>query len=179
MSMIASGYGQALYDLAAQEQAEAQILSELELLNDAFSKDPDYLRLLATPEVSKQERCTIVDNSFAGKVHPYVLNFLKLLTEEGYARSFPSCCAVYRDLYNEANGIVRVLAVTAVSLTEDQSQRLTQKLEKVTGKKIQLQNKVDPACMGGVRLDFDGKRMDGTVYGKLQDIAALLKNTVL
>ena len=179
MSMIASGYGQALYDLAVQEGAEDQILQELKLLSNAFLKDPDYLRLLATPDVPKEERCTIVDNGFRGRVHPYVLNFMKLLTEKGYARSFPSCCAVYRDLYNEAHGIVRVLAVTAVELTADQSQRLTQKLEKVTGKKIQLQNKVDPACMGGVRLDFDGKRMDGTVSAKLQDIAALLKNTVL
>ena len=52
------------------------------------------------------------------------------------------------------------------------------KLEAITGKRIELSNKVDPACLGGVRLDYDGKRVDGTVKTRLDGIAAALQNTV-
>lgn len=179
MSTVASGYGQALYELACEEGLQDSVLKQIEILSDAFVKDPAYLRLLSTPELSKQERCKIVDDSFRESVHAYVLNFLKLLTEKGYAKTFPQCVSAYRERYNTDNGIISVQAVTAVALTEDQCQRLCRKLQKVTGKQIQLCNRVDPSCLGGVRLDFDGKRLDGTVRNRLENLAAMLNRSVL
>ena len=72
-----------------------------------------------------------------------------------------------------------VKAVTAVPMTEDQIARLTEKLAKITGKTIEVQCRVDPAVLGGVRLDYDGKRVDGTVQSRLDAVSNLLKNTVL
>jgi F0F1-type ATP synthase delta subunit len=70
-------------------------------------------------------------------------------------------------MYNTDNGILPVKAVTAVPLTEDQAGRLSAKLEKLIGKRIELINAVDPRCVGGVRLDYDGKRVDDTVQHRL------------
>ena len=70
-------------------------------------------------------------------------------------------------LFNEDNGILPVKAVTAVPLTAEQTKKLCDKLQKNTGKTIELINVVDPACIGGVRLDYDGKRMDDTVQHRL------------
>ena len=120
-----------------------------------------------------------MDEAFRGKVHPYVLNFLKILTEKGYMRHFADCCKEYRTAFNRDHGILDVCAVTAVPLTDDQTERLTQQLAKVTGKTIDLYNRIDPACLGGIRLDYDGKRVDDTVSHRLESISALLKNTVL
>ena len=179
MTDIATTYGQALYDLARDENLSQPILEQLKDLGDAFSQHPDFVRLLATPNLSKDARCKIVDDSFAGQVEPYVLNFIKLLTEKGYIRHFTDCCEAYRDLYNEDNGILPVQAVTAVPLEDAQTARLSEKLAKITGKTIELYNVVDPACMGGVRLDYDGKRVDDTVRHRLDALHSLLKNTVL
>lgn len=179
MTEVASVYGQALYSLAKEEAIGAEILSELEQLCAVFSETPDFLRLLVAPNLSKQERCTVVDNSLRGKVHPYILNFLKLLTQKGYARCFPSCVSAYREQYNQDNGILSVKAVSAEPLSDAQMQRLQQKLSAVTGKTIALTNRVDKTCLGGVRLDYDGKRIDGTVSHRLDAIRDLLKNTVL
>ena len=59
-------------------------------------------------------------------------------------------------------------------LTAEQKDKLRKKLEAVTGKTVQLQLRVDPACMGGVRLDYDGNRIDGTVKSHLDSIRAQL-----
>ena len=155
------------------------MLSELTVLNESFRQEPAFLRLLATPNLSKQERCQVIDNCFHGKVHPYVLNFLKILTEKGYVRHFSDCCASFRNLYNQDNGILPVTAVSAIALSEDQVKRLTEKLTQVTGKMIDLTNRVDPSCLGGMRLDYDGKRLDDTVAHRLEAVRSLLKNTVL
>ncbi len=179
MTQIGVNYGSALYELAVEEAAGEEILQQLQVLGESFAAAPEFLRLLSAPNLTKQERCEVVDKSFRGKVHPFVLNFLKLLTQQGYARSFSDCCKAYEDRYNQDNGILPVEAVTAVALTAEQSQKLTQKLQTLTGKTVKLRNSVDAECLGGVRLCYNGKQVDGTVKNRLDSIGELLKNTVL
>lgn len=179
MTQIGSVYGEALYGLAREENLEKSILDELMALDRSFCENEDFLRLLSTPNLSKLDRCRILDDSFRGKVQPYVLNFLKILTEKGYMRHFSHCCRAYRGLYNRENGILPVTAFTAVPLSQEQSRRLTGKLGKITGKTIELTNRIDPACMGGVRLNYDGKQLDDTVAHRLDAIRSLLRGTVL
>ena len=179
MTQAANTYAQALYTLAKEESLDGQILNELDVLKQAFDREPEFVRLLSAPNLPKAERCGILDESFRGKVHIYVLNFLKILTEKGYMRQFSDCCKAYREHYNADNGILTVQAVTAAPLTETQSARLTEKLTKQTGKTVELVNRIDPDVLGGVRLDYDGKRVDGTVISRLDAIGNMLKNTVL
>lgn len=179
MSQVASAYAQALYDLAKEENLTETILQQLTALQQSFDSEPDFLRLMDAANLPKEERCQILDDSFRGKTEPYVLNFMKILTEKGYIRYFSECAKAYRDVYNTDHGILPVQAVTAVPLRQDQILRLTEKLAKITGKSIDLSCRTDPSILGGVRLDYDGKRVDGTVRSRLDAIGKMLKNTVL
>ena len=179
MTQVGSVYGEALYVLAKDENFSTEILQQLRTLGESFKEIPDFVRLLSAPNLSKEERCEILDNCFRDKVHIYVLNFLKILTEKGYAKHFAACVKAYQEQYNLDNGILPVTAVTAVPLNEGQKDRLTEKLSSITGKKVELNNRVDPAVLGGVRLDYDGKRVDDTVSHRLDAIRNMLKNTVL
>ena len=179
MTEVGSVYGGSLYDLAAEDGATSEILKQLQVLSESFSQEPAFLKLLSTHSLAKKERCKIIDEGFAGKVHPYVVNFLKILTEKGYVRHFSHCCDAYQVRYNQANNILPVTAVTAVALSENQSLRLQAKLQEQTGKTIALTNRVDPGVLGGVRLDFDGKCVDDTLAHRLESIRSLLNNTIL
>ena len=179
MTQTGSIYGESLYSLAAEENLTKAILDELMVLKQSFAEEPDFIRLLNAPNLSKAERCAILDNSFRGKLHPYVLNFLKILTEKGYMRHFADCCDAYRNCYNRDNGILVVTAVSAIPLTAAQEEKLRQKLASITGKTIELVGKVDPDCYGGLRLSYDVKSIDDTVAHRLDAMRSLLKNTVL
>ena len=179
MTQAANTYAQALYDLAKDEDLGKTILEELEVLKGVFAEIPQYSKLLSAPDIPKQERCGVLDEAFRGKVHPYVLNFMKILTEKGYIRQFPDCCDAYRGFYNDDNGILVVKAQSAVALSAEQTEKLIAKLEAITGKTIDLQCSIDPAVLGGLRLSYEGKLVDGTVKNRLDAIGKLLKNTVL
>ncbi len=179
MTQIGNVYGESLYELAKDENLAAEIGGQLKVLKDCFNQEPSFVTLLSTPSLTKAERCQILDNSFRGTVHPYVLNFLKILTEEGYMRYFSDCCDSFAALYNQDNGILPVTAVTAVALSKAQAEKLTKKLADITGKHVELINRIDPSCLGGVRLDYDGQRLDDTVSHRMATIRDLLKNTVL
>jgi F-type H+-transporting ATPase subunit delta len=179
MTDMTAGYARALFDLAQEEKKSDEFLHQLQVLDTAFSAEPDFLRLLANPGISKAERCQMLDESFRDGVHLYVLNFMKLLTENGDILTFHDCVKQFRSCYNEANGILCVLAISAVALSEQQREKLQQKLETITGKKVQLETKIDPACLGGLRLDYNGKRIDGTVRNRLDAMAKQLSRATL
>lgn len=168
-----------MYDLATAEALSEEILGQLQVLSKGFTEEPAFLKLLCAHSLPKAERCKILDDSFADKVHPYVLNFLKLLTEKGYVRHFADCCKAYCIRYNADHNILPVTAVSAVALTDQQAARLTAKLEEQSGKRIELTNRVDPEVLGGIRLDLDGKCVDDTLAHRLESVRNLLKNTIL
>lgn len=172
-------YGGALYDLAAAEGLSEEILSQVKVLAEGFAQEPAFLNLLNTRSMSKEERCRIIDDSFGDKVHPYVKNFLKLLTEKGYIRYFSDCVQAFRSRYNADHNILPVTAVTAIALNEEQIARLVSKLENQTGKTIELTNRIDPEVLGGIRLDFDGKSVEDTLAHRLENLRHLLNNTIL
>ena len=177
MTETAKMYGGSLYDLAAEEGLETRILGELDEVQQLLKQNPDYLRLLSTPSIPKKERCGLLDEALRGQVHLYVLNFLKILCEKGTLRELPGCARAYRVRYNEAHGILEATATTAVAMTEAQEKSLHEKLEKLTGKTIDLKTKVDAKVLGGIRLDIEGTELDGTVQNRLaslrRDIAAV------
>ena len=179
MTRTAKLYGSALYDLAVEEQRSEQLLSELNVLRESFAQEPDFVYLLATPALSKEERCGILDQSFRGKIDAYLLNFMKILCENGTIRQFGDCAQEFKRRYNEDNGILEVQAVTAVAMNEALTAKLRDRLSEVTGKRIELSCKVDPTCLGGVRLEMDGMQMDGTIQQRLDTMRRQLAETVL
>ena len=176
MNRIGTVYGEGLYALAKEEGLEQTIMEQLQVLSTCFENQPDYLKLLGSHDLPKQERTGLLD-SFREQVHPYVLNFMKLLTEKGYIRQFDSCCKVFREQYCQDQGILEVRVVSAVALTENRKQKLTEKLSTITGKQIVLICREDPTILGGIRLSYGGIQVDGTVQGRLEAISRQLKNT--
>lgn len=179
MTQSGKTYGEALYSLCQDEQLTDTVLVQLKDILGIFQENPEYVRLLASPAISKQARCDLLDQAFRDHVHIYVLNFLKILTENGDIRNYSDCYCSFLAQYQRDQGILPVTAVSAVALTRAQSLRLQEKLEAITGKTIELTNQVDPAVLGGMRLDFDGKRLDDTIAHRLDAVRSLLQNTVL
>ncbi len=179
MSGGTESYGIALFDLAQAEGLDKQIMQQLDVLEESFQQEPEFLRLLSAHEISKQERCQILENSFGEKLHPYVLNTLKLLTEKGGIRHFDSCCKAYRQRYQAYHGILPVRVCTAAALTPEQADRLARKLRQLTGKTVLLEQKLQPSLLGGIRLEYGGVQLEDTLRQRLDAVGAMLKNTAL
>ncbi len=178
MTEIAKAYGKTLYDLAVECESVEQMLEEITTLRQAFEENPQFLTLLDAPTLNKQQRVDIVDETFGGKVHIYLLNFLKVIAENGTAHEFIDAAKQFRNEYNWENGIETVTVVSAVALGADQEAALIEKLSKLTGKTIHLEKKVDPDCLGGLRLQMEGMQLDGTVKNKLDAIRNRLLRTL-
>ena len=170
MTELAREYGDGLYLLAEEENLSREFLEQLLSLKSLFREQPDFVRLLGNMSLSKEERVKIIDSVLRGQVHPYVLNFLKILCERGALNEYEGCLAAFKTLYNQAHGIVEATVTTAVPLDDEQRARLSKKLSKMTEKLVVLNEKVDESLIGGVLLEMNGQRYDNTLKNRLKSI---------
>ena len=179
MNQSSALYGKSFYDLAKEEKITKEVLEEMELVKALFKENPDYIRLLLEPSIPKKERLSLLDQAFSEELQPYLLNFLKVLLEKGLLRSYSECYKTYKKRYQEDEGITDALVVSAVALSEEQKAALITKLEKLCQKKIILSEKIDPEVLGGLKVEVDGKTLDGTVSGRLKEIRKNVNEVVL
>ena len=64
-------------------------------------------------------------------------------------------------------------------LTQPQQEKLTEKLEQITGKTVKLHCTVDASVLGGVRLELMGRQLDGTVKRRLDEVSKSLSSLTL
>lgn len=170
-------YGTALYSLAVEEKCSQRIFEDFSSVSEVMDKNPELLRLLANPRLGASERADVIGKVFEGKIEKNLLNALKLLAEKRRCGCISKCCEVYKRLYCEDNGILPVKAFSAVELSDAQKARLIEKLRKQTGMEILLNCKVDPSCIGGIRLEYGGKRYDASVRGRLEGLSRSIKSS--
>jgi len=170
MTDSAVNYSNSLYELAKEESLTHQMLSDVESVAEILKANPDYIRLLSEPSVSKNDRIRLIDEAFRDSIHIYLLNFLKILCEEGKMAEYAGCARQFRIRFNEDNNISEAVVISAVALSCEQRKALIEKLEKMTGRSILLTQKVDEKFIAGIRVELDGKQYDGTLTGRLDTI---------
>ena len=74
---------------------------------------------------------------------------------------------------------MEAVVTSAVALSSEQASALKEKLEKVSGKKVDLKQKTDPAVLAGIRVEMEGKQLDGTVQGRLSGISRRLTDIIV
>lgn len=179
MTQIARLYGGSLYDLAAEEQLTEVLMQQTQEIRKIFRENPEYLRLLAEPSIPFEERKGLIEAAFGAQAERYLVNFLKLLCERGILGEYAGCCEAFARRYNAEHGIVEAVVTSAVKLSKEQMDALKEKLSKLSGKKVALEQKTDPAVMAGLRVEMEGRQLDGTVQGRLFDISRKLNEIIV
>lgn len=176
MNNYSCEYGLAMFKLAKESGREKEIFDDFSAVRDIFSDNPELQRLLSNPRLTASEREDVLENIFGGKVEPYLLNMLKILAKKRRCDMVDGCWREYRRLYCEANNILPVTASSAVELTQAQKDRLCRTIEQKTGSKVILECRIDPGCIGGVRIEYGNKRFDTSVKQRLSSLKRSLKS---
>ena len=174
----AKEYGRALFLLSEEDGTTEALAEEIRLVKEILREHPRYEKLLDTPALSREEKLLLIDGAFSS-LNENLVNLLKILCEKHSVYQFARIAEAYADLCDEARGIERVEALTAVAMTPKQIGALTEKLSLSTGKTVIVRNTVDPSLLGGVVLRFMGKQLDGSVKARLCALEKSLKETVL
>ena len=141
-----------------------------------MSENGDFVRLLSSPAVSKADKTDLIGKVFDGKTDGCLLNFLKVLAQNGRFSHLAGIADEFKTLLNKEKNI---LAVTAVEMPPILQQKLRNKLAAITKKNIELTAKVDRSVLGGVLLQYDNIEIDGTVREKLTLLKRQIQTQVI
>ena len=181
MADVTSGikaYGEALFSLAEELGETESVRRDAETLLAVISNSPEYLKMLDSPALSREERLALIDGAFSS-LNKSLVNTAKLLTERRLAHTLPKMIAHFEKAYEISRGIERVEVISAVPLTEAQTARLKAKLEGITKKQIIINNTHDPSLLGGMKLRYMGLELDGSVKTKLDGFEKSLSELVI
>lgn len=175
MHPAARRYAKAIFDLAVEQNALDRVSADMRDLAQTMESSPELVALMSSPTVSPATRKAIMEQVVqrAG-VSPLVRNAVLLMTDHRRASLLPEVTNALMRLADERAGKLRAEVVSAAPLSEAQYTRLTGALERLTGRKITLVRKIDPALIGGVITRVGDTVYDGSVRARLDEIRRAL-----
>ncbi len=176
MTDVSVMYGKSMYALAETEGITERVLEDFALVDEVLSKHTQYVVLLDAPTLAIAEKFALLSQAFSQNLHPYTLNFLKILSENKKMHTFASARRAYIKQFNADRGIEEAVAVTAIPLSPSLSEKLAKKLSEMSGKKIVLENKVDPTVLGGITVRMANMQLDASVRTRLNSLLAQITN---
>lgn len=175
---LSNEYARALFALAQEDERTDAVLDELKAVARVLAENPPYISLLSTPSLKKEQKLALIDEAFAS-LSEYTLNTLKLLCERRLISIIPEVTKAYEVIFDKVNGITRVIAETAVPMSDSQMAALKLKLERELGGNVIIVNEVEKAMLGGVKLRYSGLQIDGSVKTRLDKLASGIKSVIL
>ncbi len=170
-------YASALFELAAEEGCGEEISRGLDYVTQVFRQAPEYADFLASPAVPMSERLGSVEEYIAGAVHPHVSALLGLMTRWNRIRDFDECAEEYALLYNASLRRAEAVAYSAAPLNDQEKKRLLTLLEKRSGRSVDIEYRIDKSLLGGVLVEMEGTRLDGSLRRRLQDIKDVINES--
>ena len=174
MTTTSREYAEALFELAVQGGVTKETSEGLETVVSALLQQPDYRALLASPAIGKEERLAALDTAFRGKIPEILLAILRMMVSRGHVSALTGMARDYEELARGYRGESVAVVTSAVPLKEAETVALRAKLEKKLGRQVILQCRVDPALIGGGRVDVDGRVIDGSIRNKLEEIKEVM-----
>ncbi len=168
---VARVYAEALLNAAAKAGRDTDVLRELEgLVGEVFARDPAIERFLGSAAVDRTRKAAVLRDAFAGRADDLLVNFLQVLNEHDRLDALRAVATVYRELYDERGGRMRVNVTSAVPLTDEQQDRLRHQLREQFRREPILHTRVDPDLLGGLVVQVGDWVWDASARTQLAEI---------
>jgi F-type H+-transporting ATPase subunit delta len=175
MATVEHVWAESLFELASEGNTLDETDKEFSGVVKILESSPEFIELLSSPTLSKDDKTEAVKKVFDGKISGILENFLCLLAVKGRMRYLSKIADEWKIRFFKAKGILQAEVISAVPLSEKQRDSLAAKLEKKYGKKIVLSEKVDPAIIGGLAVKVGDELSDGSIRTKFENIANSIK----
>ena len=168
-------YANALADVAFAQGAAEPTLKQLADFQAAFNASAELRNALASPGVPAEAKRAVIEKITAriggGKI---IRNFLFVIADHRRTHILPEIVAAFEDVVRQRQGIAEAEVSSAFELSAAQKKRLSQTLERVTGKKIEARFTLDPSLLGGAVVRVGDTIYDGSVRNSLKEMRARL-----
>jgi F-type H+-transporting ATPase subunit delta len=172
---LADRYAKAILDLAERDQQSESVLEALQALVAQIEKDPAVDVALRSASIDPDTRERAIEKSCRGRMPDVLVNALQVMNRKGRMALLPVVAERYRLALEALRNEVDVHVTSAVPLTDALREQLRQAAAKYTdGRTPRLVERVDKALLGGVILQLEDRKYDGSLRWQLERLARRL-----
>lgn len=165
-------YAAAIYRLSEDAGQVDRVREELARLQLAAATDPRLLNVLRHPGIdAEQKRRTLLN--IAGEAPTEIAaGLVDLILDKDRAEILPGIADAFTEFADEAAGRVRAQVEVAWEPDEDQKERLAAALSRLVGAPVVVEFVLAPEVLGGARVQVAGRRVDGSLAGRLDQMVS-------
>lgn len=168
---LAARYANALYATALEARNAAHVLDDLRSVRDTIAAERTLKKTLYHPSIAASDKTEICRSIFGKSVTATTMHFLQVLFAAKRIVYLDPITEVFLNRCNQDNNRAVVKVTSAMPLPSDLHTRLREKITKLLGKEVMLEDEIDPRILGGVKLTLGGDVIDGSVAYKIQKLS--------
>jgi len=164
-------YARALMDIGAADKSADKLGADVRVLAQAMTVSPELAQTLTNPAFRRADRKKILDAiaTRAGAT-PVTRNFFYVLLDKERLAEVPAISREIDRMLEEQAGRIGAEVTSAQPLTATQLTQITAALEHLSGKKVQVIKREDPALLGGVVAKIGDTIYDGSLRTQLRHL---------
>ena len=164
VTTVARRYAEALADVAIAHNLVDQIDGELQVWAEMVRQSRDLANVFASPVLPQPEKSKVLEALIArARSGNYTTTLLRAMLNHHRLPLVAEVYEQYRRIVNERRGVVVAQVTTAQTLTPPEQAQLSQRLQAMTGKRVEFQFKTDADLIGGVITRIGSVVYDGSV----------------
>jgi F-type H+-transporting ATPase subunit delta len=146
---------------------------DLNLLADAM-RHPGLRRIVEHPAIAFGEKERLLARVMGGTVGREAMSLVLLMVRRGRPRAIDRMMERFAELLRRERGIALAEVRSALPLEARDREAVLQRLEQLTGDRVEMNETVDEALIGGIAVRIGDRLYDGTVRNRLERLRARL-----
>ncbi|MGI8470255.1 MAG: ATP synthase F1 subunit delta [Pyrinomonadaceae bacterium] len=168
---IARRYATALADVVVKQNETDKIKTELKIWESVISENENLTEVFRNPSIQQAQKEKVLESLIErAKPAPTTANFLRVLLRNGRITELKEINNRFETVLEERAGIVSAKITSARPLGDDEKRELQTNLEKMTGKRVNLNFDIKQEIIGGVVTTIGSTVYDGSVKTQLQNL---------
>lgn len=164
-------YAKALMQLAQEHKLVDALIVDAKMIHNLVETSDDFRIFLSSPLVRVDQKRSIMNSIFSGKVNDLMLRFIDQVVSQGREASLHAIMEKFIGLYNEIHNIAQVSLSTATPLSDASRKQLLDGLKaKYKYAQVELTESVDPELLGGMLMRIGDTQLDASIRRQLQNI---------
>ena len=175
LNSVTTPYAEAFLQVANDLNQIDEIVSQAKEIVALVDQSPELNKALSSPILEKESKKKIITELFSEKINESLLNLLKLLSDRQRIGILVPILERFLEIYRENSNIALATVTSAVELTNDQKELITQKISAIAGtEKLELVTKIDPNLIGGFVASVGSKVIDASLASQIRKLGLSL-----
>ncbi|MDR1886448.1 MAG: F0F1 ATP synthase subunit delta [Prevotellaceae bacterium] len=173
---LSSRYARALYAYALDNNEEEKVYDEMKYLSHGFLSVPELKKFLQNPILPLETKLKVLETAAGGNAAKCSAHFYEFLFGREKEDLLLYIATAYLSVYRKAKHVVFVDLTVAAEPENDFVEKIKNHVLKEYDENtvVEMSINSDPDIIGGFILNVDGKQLDLSVKGELNNIRKLI-----